>query len=102
MTPLARATLLLGRAMLLGLALATLPTLTGCSLFRNKPDIEPVQPAVPGDGPDPRNDEIRCAVSGKVIPLGDRQFRYVYQGKTYYLSNDDCLSRFKANPEKYL
>ena len=82
--------------------IAPLCLLPGCSLFRNRPDIEPVQPANPGQATDPEGDDIHCVVSGDSIPKGERQYRYVYRGKTYYCSSEECLALFRTDPEKYL
>lgn len=46
--------------------------------------------------------EVRCPVSGKVITDTKRAPKYTYRGKTYYFNCQNCLAKFKKNPEKYV
>lgn len=46
--------------------------------------------------------EVRCPVSGKVITDTQKAPKYTYRGKTYYFNCQNCLVKFKKNPEKYV
>jgi len=46
--------------------------------------------------------EVRCPVSGKVITDTKKAPKYTYRGKTYYFNCQNCLAKFKQNPEKYI
>jgi len=46
--------------------------------------------------------EVRCPVSGKVITDLKKAPKYTYRGKTYYFNCNNCLAKFKQNPEKYI
>ena len=46
-------------------------------------------------------DEATCPVRGEIHKKAD-MIAYDYQGKTYYFCCQDCVDKFKADPQKYL
>ncbi|MCA8962930.1 MAG: YHS domain-containing protein [Planctomycetes bacterium] len=58
--------------------------------------------------PDPRPqtapvDELPiCIVSHTPITDATCEWRYLYRGRTYYFCSEECLERFKRDPEYYV
>ena len=46
-----------------------------------------------------KEEKLICPVLGE---KAYKKYSYDYKGKTYYFCCTDCISKFKANPEKYL
>lgn len=54
------------------------------------------QPAAAGKG-----ETASCPVLGTTMPKA-QMIPLEYKGKTYYFCCSDCVTKFKANPEKYI
>ena len=59
------------------------------------PQAEPAKPAAD------KAAMASCPVLGTTMSK-DKMIPYEYKGKTYYFCCPDCVTQFKAHPEKYL
>jgi len=68
-----------------------------------KPATEPAKPGETktADAKAADADTASCPVLGTTMPKKD-MIKYDYKGKTYYFCCQDCVTKFKANPQKYI
>lgn len=55
--------------------------------------------------PEEKAEEVNnklCPVDFKRLYGLKKQVSYVYEGKLYYFDSDECLEKFKEDPESYL
>lgn len=61
-------------------------------------------PSAPGASGAPTTssaDTASCPVLGTTMPKS-QMIKLDYKGKTYYFCCQDCVTKFKANPQKYI
>ena len=66
-----------------------------------KAPAEEAKPAADEAKPAASGDLASCPVLGTTMPK-DQMIKYEHEGKTYYFCCQDCVDKFKADPEKYI
>jgi P-type Cu+ transporter len=92
-------------------AVVAVITIAGCTNAASKPAASAAPPsgrqmdhaAMGHTGGDPATGAkmVSCPVLGMTTAKSDA-IPYEYQGKTYYLCCQDCVEKFKADPQKYI
>jgi YHS domain-containing protein len=86
-------------------ALAAAFVVAGCSKPQATPGSNPpvskaLPTAAPTATPAATEEMASCPVLGTTMPKS-QMIKEEYKGKTYYLCCQDCVPKFKADPEKY-
>ena len=94
------------RYMFLALLLTLVVALTGCPKPEKASTGPAVTPPVASAGANATPAGITgelatCSVLGTTMPK-DKMIPVEYKGKTYYFCCQDCVPKFKADPEKYI